>query len=230
MRELSGGLTQENWSAGDRDELEDEHDGAEPTEDEEPSLGWTVDGEGRYATTDLEDEHDGAEPDVDDEPSLGSFDRMANQEKAWRQSLDAGFYPDAEADDADKEDDGTAEDAEPSGIADEDGLRSRSRLWDWRWSDARCQLQNPAPPGMEEWRRRVLQRHQLTEFNNRPARDARSVHTACTARGVAEHSRLRRRRNTRRHTRMRCHSHMHRRSDIRIRIRTQLPLRLTPGR
>jgi hypothetical protein len=71
---------------GDPD-LEDGHD-AEPTEDPEPSIGWTemLDQAGRqrfgYPTgsgDDLEAEHDGREPDVDREddgdaePSLGSY-------------------------------------------------------------------------------------------------------------------------------------------------------------
>ena len=30
-----------DWAAGNRDDREDEHDGAEPDEDDEPSLGWT---------------------------------------------------------------------------------------------------------------------------------------------------------------------------------------------
>ncbi|AMA60071.1 hypothetical protein [Bradyrhizobium sp. CCGE-LA001] len=32
------------WAAGGAQDLEDEHDGAEPGEDEEPSLGWTTSG------------------------------------------------------------------------------------------------------------------------------------------------------------------------------------------
>ena len=32
---------QTDWAADNRDDREDEHDGAEPDEDDEPSLGWT---------------------------------------------------------------------------------------------------------------------------------------------------------------------------------------------
>lgn len=35
---------QSSWAAGGNKDLEDEHDGAEPGEDEEPSLGWTTSG------------------------------------------------------------------------------------------------------------------------------------------------------------------------------------------
>jgi len=51
-------------------------------------LNWAESGTG-----DREDEHDGCEPDVDDElsgdedePSLGSFDRLMNQDHAYRQT------------------------------------------------------------------------------------------------------------------------------------------------
>lgn len=49
----------------------------------------------------------------DDEPSLGSFDRMANQDKSWRQCLwDIPEY-DAEQDDCDREDCDPDEDKPP---------------------------------------------------------------------------------------------------------------------
>lgn len=41
------------------------------------SGGGTDEGEG--------DEHDGSEPDAEGEPDLGSFDRMTDQRKSWRQ-------------------------------------------------------------------------------------------------------------------------------------------------
>ncbi|ODM71658.1 hypothetical protein A6X20_06865 [Bradyrhizobium elkanii] len=47
------------WSKGIRDDREDEHDGAEPDVDDEPSGD-------------------------EGEPSLGSFDRAINQDHAWR--------------------------------------------------------------------------------------------------------------------------------------------------
>lgn len=54
---------------------------------------------------DREAQHDGAEPDVDDEltgdegePSLGSFDRLTNQDHAWRQSQGPRWFLHANAD------------------------------------------------------------------------------------------------------------------------------------
>lgn len=58
----------------------------------------------------------------DSEPSLGSFDRMVNQDKSWRTGLVEPVETDAEQDDSDKEDDDPAEESEPSGIADYEGL------------------------------------------------------------------------------------------------------------
>ncbi len=50
---------------------------------------------------------DECEPPGDDEPSLGSFDRMTNQEKCYRQQGGScgSFSVDAEVDDSDREDD-----------------------------------------------------------------------------------------------------------------------------
>jgi hypothetical protein len=63
-----------------------------------------------YVSRELEDDDD-REQVGDDEPSLGSFDRMTNQDKAWRQqSLWAFPAVDAEQDDADREDDDPRED------------------------------------------------------------------------------------------------------------------------
>jgi hypothetical protein len=62
----------------------------------EPSLGYQP---GRHV--DVEDEHDGREPEDDSEQSLGSFDRMTDQRKSWRQAEIPGFRGvDAEADPA----------------------------------------------------------------------------------------------------------------------------------
>ena len=106
---------QTRWGAGGVDDAEgDEHDGAEPDQEGEPSLGSTsshnqVEWAGG-GTEEREDEHDGAEPDGDDEPSLGSFDRMADQSKSWRQhhgpSAGWGYCLDAEQDDSGREDNG----------------------------------------------------------------------------------------------------------------------------
>jgi hypothetical protein len=58
---------------------------------------------------DLED--DEREIPEDSEPSLGSFDRMTNQEKSYRQRFGFGadYEADAELDDCDREDDDPAE-------------------------------------------------------------------------------------------------------------------------
>jgi hypothetical protein len=90
------------------EDLEDPAD-AEPTEDEEPSIGAVTATDqsvwGHGGIDDLEDEHDGAEPSEDPEPSLGSFDRMADQTKSYRQHEGPSMWlTDAEQDDADKED------------------------------------------------------------------------------------------------------------------------------
>jgi hypothetical protein len=67
------------------------------------------------------------------EPSLGSFDRMADQSKAWRQTAGKLCYSaDAEHDDADNEDSDPAEESEASGIADQDGLDEQVPFRDWQ--------------------------------------------------------------------------------------------------
>jgi hypothetical protein len=59
-----------------------------------------------YVSRELEQEDGNDEPEGHDEPSLGSFDRMMNQDKAWRtQSLWAFPAVDGEVDDCDREDD-----------------------------------------------------------------------------------------------------------------------------
>jgi hypothetical protein len=99
--------------------------------DLEPSLGYQP---GRHV--DLEDEHDGREPPEDEEPSLGSFDRMTDQRKSWRQAeLPAVWLAtDAEHDRSDYEDGGDRErdDAEESGIGDKDGLAEQLSRMTWR--------------------------------------------------------------------------------------------------
>ena len=67
------------------------------------------------------------------EPSLGSFDRMADQSKAWRQSAgELCFSMDAEQDDADNEDSDPTEESEASGIGDQDGLDEQVPFRDWQ--------------------------------------------------------------------------------------------------
>jgi len=77
-----------------------------------------------------EDEADDSET----EPSLGSFDRMADQSKAWQQTAgELCFSIDAEQDDADDEDSDPAEESEPSGIGDQDGLDEQVPFRDWSY-------------------------------------------------------------------------------------------------
>jgi hypothetical protein len=108
----------------------------------------------------MELEPDDEGDDSDTEPALGSFDRMTDQSKAWRQSAgELCFSIDAEQDDADNEDDGISEpslgsigdvhfdqgrwafgnpcdleldDAESSGIGDQDGLLEQVGTQDWQ--------------------------------------------------------------------------------------------------
>jgi hypothetical protein len=59
-----------------------------------------------YVATELEQEDGNDEPEGHDELSLGSFDRLMNQEKAWRQQSLWDFPAvDGEVDDCDREDD-----------------------------------------------------------------------------------------------------------------------------
>ncbi len=66
----------------------------------------------KYADLDPDQEDEGDREEVgDDEPSLGSFDRMVDQDKAWRtQSLWAFPAVDGEVDDCDREDCDPSED------------------------------------------------------------------------------------------------------------------------
>ncbi|MFK4382911.1 hypothetical protein [Bradyrhizobium sp. USDA 223] len=61
------------------------------------------------------------------EPSLGSFDRLVDQEHAWR----GGYFADLEQDDCDREDDDPAEASEASGIGDYEGLLEQVGQQDW---------------------------------------------------------------------------------------------------
>ncbi|MBR0685300.1 hypothetical protein JQ594_05195 [Bradyrhizobium manausense] len=72
-------------------------DQLEADPDLEPSFGSVAYGHGPAA--------DECEPPEDDEPSLGSFDRMTNQDKAWRQIGSWCAGSDLEQDDCDREDD-----------------------------------------------------------------------------------------------------------------------------
>ena len=79
----------------------------------------------------MEREPDGDEDEDsgDTEPSLGSFDRMADQSKAWRQQAGEHCYSmDAEQDDADNEDSDPAEESDASGIADQGRARRTSPI------------------------------------------------------------------------------------------------------
>ncbi len=81
----------------------------------------------------MEREPDDEADDGDTEPSLGSFDRMTDQSKAWRQqSGELCYSADAEQDDADHEDSDPAEESEASGIGDQDGLDEQVPFRDWQ--------------------------------------------------------------------------------------------------
>jgi hypothetical protein len=133
---------QEGWSRGRRDDREEEHDGAEPDVEDEPSLGSVATHEhisqatwSQGDTNELEDQHDGREPDVEDEPSLGSFDAMINQTQSWRQrKSELWFWADVEQDPADGpegDDERERDQAEESGIGDLDGLAEQTRERSW---------------------------------------------------------------------------------------------------
>lgn len=68
-----------------------------------------------------EDETDDSEL----EPSLGSFDRMADQSKAWQQRGEFCSGSDTEQDDSDHEDSDPGELSEESGIGDHDGMQEQ---------------------------------------------------------------------------------------------------------
>lgn len=127
-----------NMNLGHDDAEED--DPGEDNGDNEPSLGsvgfaserayqpnWAAGGSHDREADDGENgiaDVDGLAEQTTGEPSLGSFDRMLNQEKSWRQHEGpscAWVVTDAEQDDADNEDSDPAEECEPSGIADLDG-------------------------------------------------------------------------------------------------------------
>jgi len=59
------------------------------------------------------------------EPSLGSFDRMADQSKAWQQRGEFCSGSDAEQDDSDHEDSDPEELSEASGIGAQDGMQEQ---------------------------------------------------------------------------------------------------------
>jgi hypothetical protein len=95
-------------------------DGIEEDPDLEPTLGF-MNGP---------PEMDECEVPEDAEPSLGSFDRMVDQEKAWKQVSSWGV--DYEQDDCDREDDDPAEESEASGIGDWDGLMEQIGSPNWQ--------------------------------------------------------------------------------------------------
>ena len=99
----------------------------------------------------------------DEEPSLGSFDRLTDQEKSWRQYRQASHDVDAEQDDADAEPalgsldqhddqghwaDGGRRDLEldgaESGIADHDGLLEQVGVGGWQGDQTGQGILEPA--------------------------------------------------------------------------------------
>jgi hypothetical protein len=126
-RSLQGqrGKRNQRWTALLRKEARDEID----------RLIRFLDKTDDYVSRELEDSIDDNPHDEEGEaePSLGSFDRMADQSKAWRQtSGELCFSIDAEQDDADHEDSDPAEESEASGIADQDGLDEQVPFRDWQ--------------------------------------------------------------------------------------------------
>jgi hypothetical protein len=114
-------------SPGGTDDREGEPEHDEDGDPAEPSLGslgltdqrdWSM-GDRR----DLEDEHDGAEPSEDDEPSLGSFEGLTmDQEVSFLVGgAGMGVSTDAELDEA-----------EQSGIGDQDGVDEQAPFRDWQ--------------------------------------------------------------------------------------------------
>jgi hypothetical protein len=115
-------LTQEAWASGPRDDTEEEHDGAEPSEDPEPELGWGADldqerarknvtgtvwlpgGRNWVSLSDgVEAEHDGREPSLGSlNPDLCSPGSFAPRERRLDQTLwAAGDRRDLEGDEHD---------------------------------------------------------------------------------------------------------------------------------
>lgn len=112
---------QTNWSAGTNDDREDDHDGCEPDEDLEPSLGSLGGSHLRWSIgmdDEREHEHDGAEPDEDLELSLGgSNPTISGTQAAWA----SGCYADYE-DEHDGREPDVDDERDDSGIGDMDGL------------------------------------------------------------------------------------------------------------
>lgn len=77
--------SQEDWAAGAVDECEDEHDGSEPDEDGEPSLGWGGVGHGHpepatFLGTDLEQDIGPDDREWDPaESGIADYDGIAEQ-------------------------------------------------------------------------------------------------------------------------------------------------------
>jgi hypothetical protein len=93
-----------------------------------------------YVATEIEDDGDD-EDGGDAEPSLGSFDRMTNQEKSYRETFYAVYSgPDAEQDDAD---------AEPS--LGSIGMHAHSDQENWAMGDRRDVEQDPAESGIGDF-------------------------------------------------------------------------------
>jgi len=122
-RELEDSIDDNPHDEETDDNGEDNED-ADPAEPSLASLGLTdQEGWSMGDRRDLEDEHDGAEPSENDEPSLGSFDGlMMDQEVCYLVSgAGMGVSTDAELDDADL-----------SGIGDQDGLDEQVPFRDWQ--------------------------------------------------------------------------------------------------
>src|ERR1700730_19051750 len=122
-RELEDSIDDNPHDEETDDNGEDNED-ADPAEPSLASLGLTdQEGWSMGDRRDLEDEHDGAEPSENDEPSLGSFDGLMMDQEVYYLVSGAGMgvSTDAELDDADL-----------SGIGDQDGLDEQVPFRDWQ--------------------------------------------------------------------------------------------------
>lgn len=120
--------SQLRWAKGNCEDPEDEHDGREPSEDAEPSLGWNIDGRNGFSVCDGEPEYGVPETGAgsqlnlrhhayapeDAEPSLAAPETGTGSQLGWAK----GNRHDLEEQCEGEGDDGGYD----NGIADSDGL------------------------------------------------------------------------------------------------------------
>lgn len=106
---IYGQGSQELWAQCNLNELEGEHDGCEPQGDEEPSLGWTIEG--------------AVHPDImsdEAEPSLGAPEAGSGSQLEWAKGESHDREEDCE-DEGAQCDGGGGDEAYDNGCADADG-------------------------------------------------------------------------------------------------------------